>query len=185
SSSEEANSMLLLSESNLALASDRTTSKQLQRTKAEHSAKLVEARQRQRAVDDQLHRKELAFTDLRHERGTLQRRLRDDYDIEISEVEIDLEAVELPGDRAAVDEEIADLRRKISNIGSVNMQALQELDEFQTRFEQLDGQLKDLTEAKESLEKIISKINVDSRRLFEETLETVRANFQVMFRRVF
>ncbi|RCS44735.1 chromosome segregation protein SMC [Bremerella cremea] len=183
--SEYASAMLKLAESNDALAADRANRKHLEKAKSENTSKLVEARQRQRTVDDQLHRKELSFTDLRHERSTLERRLRDDYAIEISEVELDLDAVELPGDRAAVDEEIADLRRKISNIGSVNMQALQELDEFQTRFEQLDGQLKDLTEAKESLEKIISKINVDSRRLFEETLETVRSNFQVMFRRVF
>lgn len=184
-SSEAAMAMLKLAESNDVLANDRSARKALERAKSEHSGKLVEARQKQRSVDDQLHRKELAFTDLRHERGTLERRLRDDYGIEISEVELDLETIELPGDRAAVDEEIADLRRKISNIGSVNMQALQELEDLQSRFEQLDGQLKDLTEAKESLEKIISKINVDSRRLFEETLETVRANFQVMFRRVF
>lgn len=183
--SEYASAMLKLAESNDALATDRASRKHLEKAKSENTSKLVEARQKQRTVDDQLHRKELSFTDLRHERSTLERRLRDDYAIEISEVEIDLETVELPGDRAAVDEEIAELRRKISNIGSVNMQALQELDEFQTRFEQLDGQLKDLTEAKESLEKIINKINVDSRRLFEETLETVRSNFQVMFRRVF
>lgn len=183
--SEYAAAMLQLTESQELLAAERASRKHLEKTKAEHTAKLVEARQKQRTADDQLHRKELAFTDLRHERGTLERRLRDDYGIEISEVEMNVEEVELPGDRAAIDEEIADLRRKISNIGSVNMQALQELDEFQARFEQLDGQLKDLTEAKESLEKIINKINVDSRRLFEETLETVRSNFQVMFRRVF
>lgn len=183
--SEYASAMLQLAESQEELAAERAGRKQLEKTKAEHAAKLVDARQQQRSADDQLHRKELAFTDLRHERSTLERRLRDDYEIEISEVELDVETVELPGDRAAIDEEIADLRRKISNIGSVNMQALQELDEFQARFEQLDGQLKDLTEAKESLEKIINKINVDSRRLFEETLETVRSNFQVMFRRVF
>ncbi|MEW4452191.1 chromosome segregation protein SMC [Bremerella sp. JC817] len=183
--SEYASAMLMLNESQETLATERSVRKQLEKEKAEHTSRLVDARQKQRTADDQLHRKELAFTDLRHERGTLERRLRDDYGIEISETELDLEAVELPGDRAAIDEEIADLRRKISNIGSVNMQALQELDEFQTRFEQLDGQLKDLTEAKESLERIISKINVDSRRLFEETLETVRSNFQVMFRRVF
>lgn len=183
--SEYASAMLQLTESQEQLATERAARKELEKAKSEHTARLVEARQKQRTADDQLHRKELAFTDLRHERSTLERRLRDDYQIEISEVELDIEEIELPGDRAAIDEEIADLRRKISNIGSVNMEALKELDEFQARFEQLDGQLKDLTEAKESLEKIINKINVDSRRLFEETLETVRSNFQVMFRRVF
>ena len=39
--------------------------------------------------------------------------------------------------------------------------------------------------AKESLEKIIDQINDDSRRLFCETLETVREHFQTLFRDLF
>jgi len=49
----------------------------------------------------------------------------------------------------------------------------------------LSGQFQDLTQAKESLERIIQKINADSRRLFVETLEMIRTNFQVLYRKAF
>ena len=51
--------------------------------------------------------------------------------------------------------------------------------------ESLNGQYQDLIAAKESLEKIIHRINNDSRRLFVETLETIRENFQNLFRQTF
>ncbi|MFN6052971.1 MAG: chromosome segregation protein SMC, partial [Planctomycetia bacterium] len=39
--------------------------------------------------------------------------------------------------------------------------------------------------AKKSLEEIISKINADSKTLFEETFQNVRSHFQDLFRKVF
>jgi chromosome segregation protein len=82
-------------------------------------------------------------------------------------------------------EEIADLRRKLSRLGSVNLEALQELNELETRAQTLQGQYDDLAAAKNSLEEIINTINADSRRLFSETLETIRLNFQELFRKLF
>ena len=81
--------------------------------------------------------------------------------------------------------EINDLRRKIANLGNVNLEALAELEELDTRYETLSGQFKDLSDAKNALQRIIDKINADSRRLFAETLETVRGNFQTLFRDLF
>src|SRR5262249_5419812 len=73
---------------------------------------------------------------------------------------------QLPLDPAAADEEIAELRRKLSRLGSVNLEALQELGELENRSRSLSIQFDDLTSAKRSLEEIISKINQDSKRLF-------------------
>ena len=87
--------------------------------------------------------------------------------------------------RDEVDQEIADLRRKINNIGSVNLDALGELDELEVRYNTLSAQYNDLASAKASLEQIIHKINADSRRLFAETLEAVRGHFQTLFRKLF
>jgi len=42
-----------------------------------------------------------------------------------------------------------------------------------------------LKEAKAALEKIIHRINADSRRLFTETLEVIRTNFQALYRKLF
>jgi chromosome segregation protein len=110
--------------------------------------------------------------------------MRDDYRIELTEIEQET-ASEETGERVAVEEEIETLRRKINQIGAVNLDALDELDDLEQRFATLSAQHKDLTDAKLSLERIIHKINADSRRLFLETLEAIRVNFQALYRKAF
>jgi chromosome segregation protein len=90
-----------------------------------------------------------------------------------------------PLDPAQVNEEIAELRRKLNRLGSVNLDSLQELAELETRAATLQAQFDDLTAAKRSLEEIINKINSDSRRLFSETFATIRTHFQELFRKLF
>src|SRR4029453_10171275 len=69
-------------------------------------------------------------------------------------------------DAAAANEEIAELRRKLGRLGSVNKGALQELNDLEVRARELRAQSDDLTAAKKSLEEIITKINQDSHKLF-------------------
>ncbi|MDP1562478.1 MAG: hypothetical protein Q8M16_13955 [Pirellulaceae bacterium] len=88
-------------------------------------------------------------------------------------------------DRDQVDQEIAQLRRKINSIGAVNMDALAELEDLEQRYELLNTQYQDLIAAKDGLHKIIQRINVDSRRIFAETLEAIRLNFQQLYRKTF
>src|SRR5205814_9891520 len=47
------------------------------------------------------------------------------------------------------------------------------------------GQLQDLVEARNTLEEIIRRINVESRRMFVETFEQIRENFRELFRKLF
>jgi chromosome segregation protein len=88
-------------------------------------------------------------------------------------------------DRDAVEHEIAELRNQISAIGAVNLDALAELDELESRFNHLSEQHRDLVDAKASLERIINRINGETRQLFVATLESVRGHFQELFRRLF
>ena len=90
-----------------------------------------------------------------------------------------------PRPRDTLEAEIADLRRKVNNVGSVNLDALEELAELESRFGKLSAQHQDLCQAKAALEQIISRINLDSQRLFSETLETVKGHFQTLFRKLF
>lgn len=137
-----------------------------------------------RQLEDRQHSQELAAGEIRHERQTLCDRLREDYGVETAELERPVDG-ESPAQRDEVENEIASLRKKIGSIGAVNMDALAELDELESRYNTLTGQHSDLKQAKEALERIIQKINADSRRLFLETLETIRANFQLLYRRAF
>jgi chromosome segregation protein len=142
------------------------------------------ARGRIRRLEDKLHAAELAANETRHERTSMADRLREDYGIDLAALETSATG-EQKHERDAVQREIEELRQKINNLGNVNLEALDELEQLEGRFGTLSDQFKDLTSAKNSLEKIIEKINADSRRLFSETLEIVRGHFQTLFRDLF
>lgn len=120
--------------------------------------------------------------ELQMKRNTIVERVRDDYGIELSEIGDELEDA---GQREELESEISDLRRKLGNIGAVNMESLSELEDLESRFGSLTTQYNDLIKAKEALERIIQRINADSRRMFVETLDIIRENFQALFRRAF
>jgi chromosome segregation protein len=157
------------------------------------------ARNEWRSQQEQTHARELAVSDLRHRQSTLVDRLREDYQIDLIEHYQQFLAAQPPapaqGQDAVVpgldvtatqaDEQIAELRKKLAKLGSVNLESLQELAELETRAATLKTQFDDLTGAKRSLEEIIGKINQDSRRLFMETFASVREHFQELFRKLF
>ncbi len=87
--------------------------------------------------------------------------------------------------RPEIETQVNRLRRKIKMMGSINSDSLKDLDELEGRFEYLKSQLDDLQEAKSSLEEIIRRINVESRRLFVDTFEIIRIHFQEIFRKLF
>jgi chromosome segregation protein len=150
-------------------------------------------RQELAAAQSQQQKAEVAASTLRHERQTLAERMQDDYGIDLAQASADAsiaygEAASAAGelsDRAAVEREISELRNQINSIGAVNIDALDELEEIEQRFAKLSGQYRDLVEAKAALERIIQRINADSRQLFLTTLEMVRGHFQELFRRLF
>ena len=156
----------------------------LRLTRGEMAAEVQRFRGSARKAEAEAHQQELTAGQLRHERSALADRLREDYGIELAEIQ-HTETDEQQHVRAEIEEEIASLRRKITNVGSINLEALTELDDLETRFTDLSTQFRDLSGAKNSLEQIIEKINADSRRLFSETLETIRVHFQGLFRKLF
>jgi chromosome segregation ATPase len=90
-----------------------------------------------------------------------------------------------PIDQIVATEEITELRRKLTRLGSVSLDSLQELAELEMRADTLETQYADLSSAKRSLEEIIATINQDSRRLFTETFASIRTHFQELFRKLF
>jgi len=151
-------------------------------------AESLQITQRQRGalrkLEEQLHTQDLAANEIRLERAALESRLREDYGIELEQLSQQPTPEEIQ-ERNQVEAEIAELRRKLTNIGGVNLDALAEIDEMEARYQSLSAQHEDLSKAKGSLEQIITRINADSRRLFAETLETVKGHFQQLFRKLF
>ncbi len=112
------------------------------------------------------------------------KRFAEDYQIDFETLSQG-ELIEDAEQRASMELEAAKLRQDLTSVGEINMAALAELDELQSRYDYLHTQYEDLQAAKESLLRIINKINTDSRRLFMETLEVIRHNFQKLYRKSF
>ncbi len=117
-------------------------------------------------------------------RTTLAERLIEDYELDLRHEQAP-ENFQPLENRNEVEESIFHLRGQLQKTGAVNMEALAELEALQSRYDELHGQYQDLTAAKDSLQRIITKINVDSRRLFVDTLEAIRQNFQRLYRKSF
>ncbi len=163
------------------LAAERET---IRERRAEIASDAQRFRGKIKRLEEKLHAQDLAANEVRHERASLSDRLREDYGIELAEIDA-AAAAEPDASRENTHGEIEDLRQKLNSIGAVNLESLEELEQLETRFNSLSTQYQDLVEAKTSLEKIIEKINVDSRRLFQETFEAVRGHFQQLFRDLF
>ena len=87
--------------------------------------------------------------------------------------------------RPELEARVGRLRRKLKLLGHINTDSLKDLETLEKRFELMSHQLQDLVEAKTTLEDIIRRINLESRRLFADTFQTVRTHFQHLFRKVF
>jgi chromosome segregation protein len=80
---------------------------------------------------------------------------------------------------------VNEMTERLDGMGPVNLESIQEYDELEERQRFLDEQHNDLVKAKAELLDIINQINVTTQRLFAETFEQVRINFQEMFNELF
>jgi chromosome segregation protein len=160
-----------------------STLEQLSADKARVAEQAYDLRRTVKKLEEQVHALEIAAGNHRHELEAVASRMREDYGIELAALTEPPAGDERP--REQIEEEIAALRKKVNSVGAVNLDSLEELDELETRYQHLSAQYDDLSQAKASLERIIHKINADSRRIFTETLEAIRTNFQALYRRAF
>ncbi len=145
------------------------------------------------ALAEKMHACDLEAGEARHQRTRIVERIRDEYDLDIDAIVAGSQTAiphgdddePIPDDRVELETLIDQLRRKVANMGNVNLEALAEAEELASRLAALEGQLADVTQARESIEELIAKIDGESRRLLGETLETVRAHFRELFERVF
>ena len=133
--------------------------------------------------------------------SNLEDRIREDYHLELSAInteteEINLELSTLQAEKSdepqptidfweAVSKEIEELQGKIERLGNVNLDAIKEQGELESRESFLINQKEDLGKAQDALQNLIKRINSTSRELFEKAFNDIRQNFQIMFRKLF
>jgi chromosome segregation protein len=162
---------------------------ELRRQRQECSEQVQASRDTWRQRQEQAHARELVVNELRHRRDSLCSRLQEDYQIDLAAL---YEQGAPAGDQTPAppseqppEQEIEELRRKLSRLGNVNLEAIQELADLEARASTLQIQLDDLIAAQRALQDIIGRINSDSRRMFQETFDAVRRHFQELFRKLF
>jgi chromosome segregation protein len=116
--------------------------------------------------------------------GNLRERFRRDYHKELEELP-PLDEAEAATDWPALEAEVLEKRTALDAIGPVNLEAITEYDELEERYKFLTGQESDLLAAKDQIVKAIQEINRTTQRLFAETFEQVKTNFQEMFTELF
>jgi chromosome segregation protein len=81
--------------------------------------------------------------------------------------------------------ELNEIRAKIERLGQVNLAAIGEFKEQSERKDYLDRQCKDLTDALETLESAMRKIDRETRTRFQDTFDRVNAGLKEKFPRLF
>ncbi len=147
------------------------------------SAETKSARTRLSETDEQLHGLQLRRQEVVVRRDELCARIREELAIDLVH--------EFRGDQhtqqdwEAVEAEIRDLREKISRLGNINLDAIQEQDDLQERLGFLTRQQQDLEDSRRQLAELIEQLNAESRDRFTATFAGIRAHFQEMFRKLF
>jgi len=122
-------------------------------------------------------------------------RARAGFDLLREQLALDLHAgidaladVEPPADEEArtnLEAEVAKLTDQVEKIGPVNVLAIEEHSELETRESFLRTQRDDLVQSIESLRTTIRKINLTSRELFREAFDAVNKSFTEIFMSLF
>jgi chromosome segregation protein len=171
-----------------AAAADRAT-----RDAARHELDTLRAGwQEQQAA---AHARDLTVHDLRARREAVAARLHE-LEFDVAQLAPGAEEASLPtpgpADEDAAPEsklppaqEIDELKKKLARLGSVNLEALEELTRVEAEHDGLKAQHDDLAAARKSLQEVIDAINGESRTLFTSTLTAVRGYFQELFRKLF
>ncbi len=142
------------------------------RTQAEQQAQLLRG---------QLEQQRMEWQALSVRRKALQDQLHEDG--------FDLHGVlaTLPTGAAEVEweAELERLAARIQRLGPINLAAIDEYHQQSERKRYLDAQNDDLTEALDTLENVIRKIDKETRNRFKETFDQINSGLQALFPKVF
>ncbi len=107
------------------------------------------------------------------------KRLADEWNISPEEAQVKYGDVETDHERVKF------LRKRIENMGAVNMTAPEEYEALTARYNFMNSQVEDLNRAKADLRSAINKINDTTRENFKATFDKVRTYFKEIYSLLF
>jgi chromosome segregation protein len=92
---------------------------------------------------------------------------------------------ELPVSEEQAREIVSNLRRDIDNLGAINMEAIEEYQQKNLRYEELYNQKKELEEAKAEIEKAIKELDEIALRSFDGVIKSINQQLPQTFKYLF
>lgn len=133
-----------------------------------------EQHSRENLLED-LKNAELEITEIEQRIKLIAERIKDRYDDTIpKQLNVDDSVFEL-------EERIEKINRSIENIGPINMAVKDEHEAETERLELLEEQKVDLEQSEENLRETIQEIDKEARKLFMETFDQIKINFEKLF----
>ena len=108
--------------------------------------------------------------------------LWESYSLTVADAAAQAEDIE---DIADAQKRLNEIKNKIRALGSVNTDAIDEYKEVKERYEFLSGQLSDVTQSKDELEKLIASLTKSMREIFTESFNKINENFKTTFVELF
>lgn len=139
-------------------------------------------RSKLRQVEESVHQLEVRVNRMDVELENLLKNLAEDYEMSY---ELAKERYPVPEDIIGTQAAVRDLKRQITQLGDVNLGAIEEYERVSERYEFLTGQRNDLVEAKETLYGVIRDIESEMSSRFKETFEQIRTHFKQVFVKLF
>jgi chromosome segregation protein len=159
----------------------RIASDELDGMLREHDAARYAVEQRLDAARSSLDEARLAAQQVRVRReGVAEQLTATDYEFAALAAQLAADATV-----ATWEAQLEETKGKIERLGQVNLAAIGEFKEQSERKEYLDRQCKDLTDALETLESAMRKIDRETRTRFQDTFERVNAGLKEKFPRLF
>jgi|GEM_PF-57883 len=135
-------------------------------------------------LSKELNSLEMQSHDLGNERRHLQESMDERYRVRIDREVGDYHLRPMAGEEQL--DRLAHLKKLIDRMGAdINLTAIEEYEEISKRHEFLHTQQQDLESACDKLANAIQKINRTSRKLFQQTFDSVNAHFKAVYPRLF
>jgi chromosome segregation protein len=140
------------------------------------------ARANAAAVGDGVHQAELNRARAEARRATSLQRLFEEYGLDEDEALAQEGSHEVPDDAPSL---VSRLRRELKAMGDVNVGAIEAYERLTVRFDELDGQQKDIVEGIQQVLASIQELDNLTRDRFLDTFEKVQLAYEEMFQKLF
>ncbi len=108
--------------------------------------------------------------------------LFDSYNLTVSQA---AEQAEVPENLLAAENDLTELSKRISAMGIVNMESIEEYEIVSQRYDFQSAQLRDIEDAKRELEKLIEQLTGDIKKQFLESFYDINKHFKEIFVQIF